>query len=634
MHTQYAGAKELSTVGSLCRVLVRFCYTIIHLAVRNARCQRVMEEVKSDGELSESGGEETSPPPAKKARGAQATLKTALDPRQLKKQEQNKKRKARKKLKKALKRQLASSETAVATSTELPPSSSSEAILAQLATLHPLTSDPLSPSSLTPPPCVAAACTGDLQMFRTAALQSAVLQLLVGEDSSLPGLQRGLPASRLAVIWLSTVSAELFLSHSADLFPGLSSLSPSLQLLLKHPGTDTFAILGLESFLFMRDLEKNGGERKKENSHHKQTKMSCLLSIKSMNKNKFPLPVHLQSKDNSSLDTSSGYVTLCGVWPAELAVEEAWPMFALDCEMVVTRDGHELARASIVDEDLRCIYDKLVKPDNPVLDYKTKFSGIAEETLRDVTTRLSDVQRDLGDLLPQQCILIGHSLENDFSALRMLHPYVIDTSCLFQTSLFKPKLRTLAKKVLGLEIQSGKDGHSSVQDAQACMELVLKILQFGEAVGLQKIKDRDLLTEVASQGCRVAIVDRKGVVKLFGSMATQFVVSSDRDTVVEAEKAVPIHDLTFIQLHSYEDLIKAFPAWSSAPGHMTDRVLRQMDSEACEIVASCPPETLVMVVCGSSDISRTGRLQGPGKKNRLKRVVAVARTGLALTLIT
>ena len=62
----------------------------------------------------------------------------------------------------------------------------------------------------------------------------------------------------------------------------------------------------------------------------------------------------------------------------------------------------------VINEDLTCIYMLLVKPDKPVLDYLTRFSGVDEEMLRDVSVRLSDVQSRLVRLLPSNAILIDH----------------------------------------------------------------------------------------------------------------------------------------------------------------------------------------------------------------------------------
>ena len=46
-------------------------------------------------------------------------------------------------------------------------------------------------------------------------------------------------------------------------------------------------------------------------------------------------------------------------------------------------------------------------------------------------SRLKDVQADLKRLLPPDAILVGQSLNCDLKALEMMHPYVIDTSIIF-----------------------------------------------------------------------------------------------------------------------------------------------------------------------------------------------------------
>lgn len=62
------------------------------------------------------------------------------------------------------------------------------------------------------------------------------------------------------------------------------------------------------------------------------------------------------------------------------------PVVALDCEMVGTGPGgrcSELARCSIIDYQGGVLYDKYVRPCQPVTDFRTPWSGIRSHHLRD-----------------------------------------------------------------------------------------------------------------------------------------------------------------------------------------------------------------------------------------------------------
>ncbi|XP_065224759.1 RNA exonuclease 5 isoform X2 [Planococcus citri] len=183
-------------------------------------------------------------------------------------------------------------------------------------------------------------------------------------------------------------------------------------------------------------------------------------------------------------------------------VSDTSPLFGIDCEMCqTTAKENELARVTIVNEKSEVVYESLVKPYNKITDHLTKFSGITEEMLRNVDKRLEDVQNDIINLLPADAILVGHSLNIDLHALKIMHPYVIDTSVIYNISgerWRKPKLQTLAWEFLKLQIQRGNKGHDSAEDSISSLKLVqLKLSQnvcFGDAVmvGRQHLTDKDI----------------------------------------------------------------------------------------------------------------------------------------------
>ncbi|XP_011307622.1 uncharacterized protein prage isoform X1 [Fopius arisanus] len=150
-------------------------------------------------------------------------------------------------------------------------------------------------------------------------------------------------------------------------------------------------------------------------------------------------------------------------------------VYALDCEMCFTRRGLELAKVTVVGINGDIVYDTLVKPDDDVLDYNTRFSGITAKALSSATKTLADVQKDLTNFIHAETILIGHGLENDLRALKILHTTVIDTCVAFPHYLgypYRSSLKTLAKRLLKREIQVSK--HDSVEDAKSAVDLMLR----------------------------------------------------------------------------------------------------------------------------------------------------------------
>lgn len=159
-----------------------------------------------------------------------------------------------------------------------------------------------------------------------------------------------------------------------------------------------------------------------------------------------------------------------------LPVTENSPMFALDCEMVQgVKDAKLLARVSIVDEHYNLVLDTLVKPQEKIRNYVTRYSGITKEMLDPVDITLADVKKILKKVIPRDAILCGQSLSNDLIALKTFHPYIIDTSVIYNLTglrAVKTGLAALSGNFLGETIQNSRSGHCSIEDARATMKLV------------------------------------------------------------------------------------------------------------------------------------------------------------------
>ena len=210
-------------------------------------------------------------------------------------------------------------------------------------------------------------------------------------------------------------------------------------------------------------------------------------------------------------DRAEPQLSNCTVTPLETATPTGQPVggaapsappphchvLAVDCEMVGVGadDRSALARCSIVDSHGEVIYDSYVRPPLPVRTYRTKYSGIRKRHLRGAAPHRLAVQQ-VRDIL-KGCIVVGHDLRNDFSALQYWHPKALtrDTSEYAPLRLMagtpplsKPSLRRLSDAVLRRPIQRGSSGHCSVEDARAAMALYQMTCERWEA-SLQTDKD-------------------------------------------------------------------------------------------------------------------------------------------------
>lgn len=118
-------------------------------------------------------------------------------------------------------------------------------------------------------------------------------------------------------------------------------------------------------------------------------------------------------------------------------------VYSLDAEMVYTTKGMEVAAVTLVDAHCEVIYETLILPENPVLDYNTRHSHLKNSDFINVTTRLKDVQEVLLSYLGRSTILVGHSVHHDLLSLHMIHNTVVDTSIVFPHPAGQNCLRSL-----------------------------------------------------------------------------------------------------------------------------------------------------------------------------------------------
>merc|ERR1719158_837519 len=277
----------------------------------------------------------------------------------------------------------------------------------------------------------------------------------------------------------SSVAEELALlpltvNHKKKLIEQFGSLESALE--------KDEAFKAFRSIFPVKTVDKIENVKKREDMSKGCLKLKLLLSATQMVTENYPLPLQ------GTLADRFKHYKLTNTSYKEVSPDS--PLYSVDCEMCLTDEGSELTRICVVDATLAVVYHTLVKPRNKIRNYLTQYSGITEEMLEGVTTRLEDVQKALQDLLPNDAILVGQSLNSDLFALQMMHPYVIDTSVCFNITgdrRRKTKLSVLAHLFLNRKIQNqGKLGHNPIEDAQAAMNLVIlkleKGLEFGDVV--------------------------------------------------------------------------------------------------------------------------------------------------------
>jgi RNA exonuclease 1 len=198
-------------------------------------------------------------------------------------------------------------------------------------------------------------------------------------------------------------------------------------------------------------------------------------------------------------------------------------VYTLDCEMCMADEDFVLTRVSMVDWAGGIMLDEIVKPDKPITNYLTQFSGITEEILAKATHSHQDIQEKLLKLITPRTILAGHSLESDLRALKLTHPFLVDTALIYPHPIGPPlrsSLKFLAQKYLGRVIQQGhgNSGHDSVEDARATLALIQMKCEKGPSFGNVMTQQESIMRRISRSRGRLEAGDQHGLARRSGAI--------------------------------------------------------------------------------------------------------------------
>lgn len=296
--------------------------------------------------------------------------------------------------------------------------------------------------------------------------------------------------------------------------------------------------------------------------------------------------------------------------------EKTSHIYGLDCEMCMSENGLVLTRVSLIDFQTKTLYDELVKPSVPIIDYLTQYSGITEEKLAPVTTTLEDVQRDLLKLVNSNDILVGHSLQSDLNVLKLRHPRIIDTAIIFDHKAgppFKPSLKFLVSEYLNYNIQQDHgNGHNSIEDAKACIDLLKIKIARGMAFGIS-VDTENLFRRLGKLSHKRSILLNDSVATNLDTTNSGYVSSirchSDQEIMNNIVDQMDsndlfvgrLRDLEFARQYSKPSLVSMRQLPSEFTIENEHATIQEFLSQLNTVYDNLPSNSVIMIISGSGN---------------------------------
>lgn len=178
----------------------------------------------------------------------------------------------------------------------------------------------------------------------------------------------------------------------------------------------------------------------------------------------------------------------------------------LDCEMAGVEGGQSVVVLLCAIDFLtgEVLVNSLVKPRQPVVDWRSNISGVTPAIMSIARARgqaLDGWQAARAELwrhINEDTILVGQSLNFDLQALRVVHSKIVDSAILTAEAVFGQGkeirrmwgLKALCEDLVGLRIRDSPGPHDGLEDALAARELVLWCLRHPAKLKTWAIKSR------------------------------------------------------------------------------------------------------------------------------------------------